>query len=174
MSFLDRIFGDRRERESLQPLYDRIVSLARDPFWYREGQVPDTMDGRFDMVSSILALVLLRLQRDGQGARRSEVLLTEVFVDDMDGTVRQLGIGDQVVGKHIGKMMSALGGRLGAYRDAAGDEAAFVEAVRRNIFRDEPPSDDALRAVSARLAAFAAALEPVALADVLAGRLPRP
>ncbi|HEX8194017.1 MAG TPA: ubiquinol-cytochrome C chaperone family protein, partial [Allosphingosinicella sp.] len=118
MTFLNRIFGDRKERAALQPLYARIVEEARAPWWYTGGAVPDTIDGRFDMVSSILALVLLRFEREGEAARRPEVLLTEVFIDDMDGTVRQLGIGDQVVGKHVGKMMGALGGRLGAYRDA--------------------------------------------------------
>lgn len=174
MTFLDRIFGDRRERAALQPLYDRIVALARDPFWYREGRVPDTIDGRFDMVSSILAFVLLRLEAEDGAARRSEVLLTEVFIDDMDGTVRQLGIGDQVVGKHVGKMMSALGGRLGAYRDAGEDAAALEDAVRRNIFRDEPPSDEAVTSVAARLAAFRGALAAVALPDLLAARLPQP
>jgi cytochrome b pre-mRNA-processing protein 3 len=173
MTFLHRIFGDRKERGALQPLYDRIVAAARDPWWYRDGQVPDTIDGRFDMVSSILALVLLRLEREGDAARRPEILLTEVFIDDMDGTVRQLGIGDQVVGKHVGKMMGALGGRMGAYRDAGADEAAFAEAVRRNIFRDAPPSDEAVAAVTARLVAFRRALDPVPLADLLAGKVPQ-
>jgi cytochrome b pre-mRNA-processing protein 3 len=173
MSFLNRIFGDRKERAALQPLYDRIVAAARDPYWYREGEVPDTIDGRFDMVSSVLAIVLLRLEREGEAARRAEVLLTEVFIDDMDGTVRQIGIGDQVVGKHVGRMMGALGGRLGAFRDAGGDEAAFAEAVRRNIFRDEPPSDAAVRTVAERLARFRDALDPVPLPDLLAGRLPQ-
>jgi len=157
----------------MQPLYDRIVAAARDPWWYREGEVPDTIDGRFDMVSSVLALILLRMEREGAEARRAEVLLTEVFIDDMDGTVRQLGIGDQVVGKHVGKMMGALGGRLGAYRDAGEDETAFREAVKRNIFRDAPPSDEAVAAVSARLIRLRSALEKAAFADLLAGRLPQ-
>lgn len=158
----------------MQPLYDRIVAAARDPHWFREGGVPDTIDGRFDMVSSVLALVLLRLEREGEAARRPEVLLTEVFIDDMDGTVRQLGIGDQVVGKHVGKMMGALGGRLGAFRDAAGDEAAFAEAVRRNIFREAPPSDEAVRSVAARLARLRGAIADVPRPDLLAGKLPNP
>ena len=160
----------------MQPLYDRIVAAARQPSWYREGEgaVPDTIDGRFDMVSSILAIVLLRMEREGEAARRAEVLLTEVFIDDMDGTVRQLGIGDQVVGKHVGRMMGALGGRLGAFRDAAGDETAFGEAVRRNIFREAPPSDAAVAAVSARLSRFRAALGSVPFSDLLAGKLPLP
>ena len=174
MTFLDRIFGDRKERVRMQPLYERIVAAGREPWWYREGAVPDTIDGRFDMVSSILALVLLRLEREGEAARRAEVLLTEVFIDDMDGTVRQLGIGDQVVGKHVGKMMGALGGRLGAYRDAAGDEAAFADAVRRNIFRDAPPSEEAVRAVAARLARLRAAVDAASLDDLLAGKAGAP
>jgi cytochrome b pre-mRNA-processing protein 3 len=178
MSFLDRIFGagiggGRRERAALQPLYAGIVEAGRDPFWYRAGGVPDSIDGRFDIIASLLALVLLRLGREGAAARREEILLTEVFIDDMDGTVRQLGIGDQVVGKHVGRMMGALGGRLGAFRDAASDDAAFAAAVRRNVFRDAPPSEEAVATVAARLAAFRAALAEVALDDVLAGRLPR-
>lgn len=174
MTFLDRIFGDRKERVRMQPLYERIVAAGREPWWYREGEVPDTIDGRFDMVSSILALVLLRLEREGERARRPEVLLTEVFIDDMDGTVRQLGIGDQVVGKHVGKMMGALGGRLGAYREAAGDEAAFADAVRRNIFRDAPPSEEAVQAVAARLARLRAAVDAASFDDLLAGKAGAP
>jgi cytochrome b pre-mRNA-processing protein 3 len=173
MTFLNRIFGDRKERGAMQPLYGQVVAAARDPWWYSEGEVPDTIDGRFDMVSSVLALVLLRMEREGAQARRAEVLLTEVFIDDMDGTVRQLGIGDQVVGKHVGKMMGALGGRLGAYRDAGEDEVAFGEAVKRNIFRDAPPSDEAVAAVSARLIRLRSALEPVPFADLIAGKLPQ-
>jgi cytochrome b pre-mRNA-processing protein 3 len=172
MSFLNRIFGDRRERAALRPLYGAIVAAARAPDWYQSGGVPDTIDGRFDMLSSLLALVLLRLEAEGGAARREEVLLAEVFIDDMDGTARQLGIGDQVVGKHVGRMMGALGGRLGAYRDAAGDPDAFLAAVRRNIFREEPPSDEAVAFVAGRLARFRDALAAVPLADLLAGKLP--
>ena len=179
MSFLDRVFGanrvgGRRQRAALRPLWDAIVAAGRDPFWYREGGVPDTMDGRFDMISSVLALVLLRLEREGAPARRSEVLLTEAFIDDMDGTVRQLGIGDQVVGKHVGRMVGALGGRLGAYREAEGDGAAFAGAVRRNIFRGAPPSEEAVEAVADRLSRFRAALAGTGYGDLLAGRVPAP
>ncbi|HYJ31188.1 MAG TPA: ubiquinol-cytochrome C chaperone family protein [Allosphingosinicella sp.] len=175
MSFLTRIFGDRRERFALDPLYRAIVAAGRDPSWYREeGQVPDTLDGRFDVIASLLALVLLRIEREGgDDSRRAAVLLTEVFIDDMDGTVRQMGIGDQVVGKHVGRMMSALGGRLAAYREAQGDEAAFAAAVRRNVFRDSPASEEAAALVAGRIASFRDALDRAACPDLLAGRLPQ-
>jgi cytochrome b pre-mRNA-processing protein 3 len=173
MSFLTRIFGDRSERAELEPLYRAVVAAGRDPSWYREGGVPDTIDGRFDVIASLLALVLLRMEREPDEAKRETVLLTEVFIDDMDGTVRQMGIGDQVVGKHVGRMMSALGGRLSAYREAGADEAAFAAAVRRNVFRDAPPSEAAAALVAGRLARFRDGLAATPHADLLAGRLPR-
>jgi cytochrome b pre-mRNA-processing protein 3 len=173
MALLDRIFGGGKPRAALEPLYRALVAEARDPFWYRAGGVPDTIDGRFDMVSSVLALVLLRLERDGQATRDETVLLTEQFIDDMDGTVRQIGIGDQLVGKHVGKMMGALGGRLDAFRKSAGDPDAFAAAVRRNIFREDPPSEDAVKLVAERLAGLSARLDAADSAAILRGELPR-
>ncbi|MDB5672579.1 MAG: ubiquinol-cytochrome chaperone [Alphaproteobacteria bacterium] len=169
MTFLDRIFRTRRDSAALRPLYDSIVAIGRDPSWYREGAVPDTVDGRFDMVSAILSLVLLRLEREGDAARRESVQLTEIFIDDMDASLRQIGIGDFVVGKHVGKMMGALGGRLGAFRSAGGD---LAPAVRRNIFRDSPPSEDRLAWVAGRLDLFAAGLGDLPLDALVDGKLP--
>ncbi len=171
MAFLQTIFGARRARAALEPLYRAIVARGRDPLWYRDGGVPDTLDGRFDMIAALTALVLLRLE-DEEGAAAQAILLTEVFVDDMDATLRQIGIGDYVVGKHVGKMVGALGGRLGAFRDARAGEAGFADAARRNIFHDAPPSDDALALVADRLERFSAALDTIRLGALLAGELP--
>ena len=134
MSILTRIFGRGSERDAYRPLYAEVVALGRDRAWYKEGAVPDTLDGRFDMIAAVLALVLLRLERDGGANAGASVLLTELFIDDMDGSVRQMGIGDLMVGKHVGRMMGALGGRLTAFREArdagAGFEAAgFLEGA---------------------------------------------
>lgn len=92
------------------------------------------MDGRFDMVALVLSLVLIRMEREGEAGKMPSVLLTEVFVDDMDGTMREIGFGDLVVGKRVGGIMGALGGRLGAYRDGDRDGALV-----RNLYRDAPP-----------------------------------
>lgn len=174
MSFLSRIFGDRRQRARLLPLYDAVVAIGRDPAWYREGQVPDTIDGRFDMVAAILALVLLRLEREGDRCRDDSVLLTETFIEDMEGTLRQIGIGDFVVGKHVGRMMGALGGRLGALRTALTDEAALRAAVDRNIFREAAPSPEAIEYVGVRLRQFHLGLDGSEAGRIIAGELPRP
>lgn len=153
------------------PLYRAVVDFARDKVWYREGKVPDTIDGRFDMLAAVLALVLIRLEHEGEAGRGPSVLLTEIFVDDMDGSLRQIGIGEYVVGKHIGRLMGALGGRLTAFR-AATESGAFEAPVRRNLFHDKPPSDEALALVAGRLRRFSEALRGHPASDLLEGRLP--
>lgn len=172
MSFFARIFGERKQRRHLQPLYDAIVGAGRAPAWYRDGQVPDTLDGRFDMIAAVLTLVLLRLEQEGGRTRGESVLLTEAFIADMDGSIRQMGIGDLMVGKHVGRMMSALGGRLAAFRDAA--DGALDAPVTRNIFHDAPPSAEAVRFVGARLERFRDGLAGLPAERVLAGEIPRP
>ena len=157
----------------MRPLYDALVGEARQPVWYREGGVPDTIDGRFDMVSSVLALALLRFEREGEGGKRDTVLLTEIFIDDMAGTLRQIGIGDVVVGKHVGKIMSALGGRLGAFRESFAGTAALSDAVRRNVFRDAAPSEAACAFVTARLEALHHGLAAMPRERLLGGEIGR-
>jgi cytochrome b pre-mRNA-processing protein 3 len=170
----------RRGDEAL-PLYNAVVHRARAPHWYLDGAVPDTVDGRFDMVAAVLSTVLLRLEADPAAAVPS-ARLTERFVEDMDGQLRQLGIGDIVVGKHIGKMMSMLGGRLGAYRDGfaaagPGDDAddggkALDEAIVRNVHRGQAPAPAAVAHVRAALLDLRARLAAVPLPALLAGELP--
>jgi cytochrome b pre-mRNA-processing protein 3 len=169
LTFLSRLFRDRREREALRPLYEAAVAQARDPAWYREGGVPDTLDGRFDMLSTILALVLLRLE--GEDAKTQSVLLTEVFIDDMDRTLREIGIGDFVVGKRVGKLVSALGGRLGALRHALAGEGPLEPAVRRNVFRDGEAGDEHVAFVSQGLRALHQRLAATALEPLLRGEI---
>lgn len=171
MSLLRRIFGETRRRAALAPLYRAVVAEGRDTFWYREGHVPDTMDGRFDMIAAILALVLIRLEAEGEAERASATMLTELFVDDMDATLRQLGIGDHLVGKHVGRMMGALGGRLAAFRAVRAGESDFDAAVRRNIFHEAPPSDEAVAVVAGRLQASASGLDSLPVEILLEGRL---
>lgn len=174
MSFLERILGGKSDRERMLPLYERIVATGRDPAWYRNGQVPDTIDGRFDIIAALMALVLIRLEREPDRATQlSSTLLTELFIDDMDGSLRQIGIGDLVVGKHMGRLMGALGGRLGAFREAANDERKMKAAVRRNVFHEAPPSEEAVAFVTARLLHFHAALNAAPVQALLQGEVPR-
>ena len=172
MGWLGGLIGLKadRDRTATLPLYNAAVERARAPHWYLAGAVPDSVDGRFAMVAAVLSLVLLRLEDEPAGAEPC-ARLTEWFVEDMDWQLRKIGIGDIVVGKHIGKMMSMLGGRLGAYRDglAGGDLGG---AVLRNVYRGVAPAPDALAHVTDALRDLHARLRAVPLPTLIEGVLP--
>ncbi len=134
MNFLRRLFTPAPDpREELRPLWQALVAEARAPDWYRECGAADTLEGRFDMVSAVLAMALIRMEREPGLAARTG-LLTEIFVEEMDGQLRQTGVGDLMVGKQIGKLMATLGGRVGAFRAAlAVGDSELEQAVHRNI-----------------------------------------
>lgn len=156
--WLQQFLGLGDDRAAHRPLYQSIVEVARQPDWYISGAVPDTTEGRFEMVTLILSLVLIRLEALGDVALAQSAMLAELFVEDMDGQLRESGVGDVGVGKHIGNMMSALGGRLGAYREALGGTASIDAALTRNLFAATPPADPALAFVRERIIALNAQL----------------
>ncbi|NTS65936.1 ubiquinol-cytochrome C chaperone [Sphingomonas sp. HHU CXW] len=169
MGWLKSLFGGR-DRTAALPLYDAVIARARQPHWYLDGAVPDTLDGRFDMVAAVLAMVQLRLETDPAGAEPSAVL-TERFVDDMDAQVRQIGFGDMVVGKHVGRMMGMLGGRLGAYREGIAS-GTLDAALVRNLYRGEAPDPQAVAHVRHALLALHAAIGQTSINALMEGRLP--
>jgi cytochrome b pre-mRNA-processing protein 3 len=129
------MFGKRSDDNAqVRALWHKTVDLSRDPAWYGECGVADTVPGRFDAITLVLCAVLLRMERE-PGLIPQSARLTELFVEDMDGQLRESGVGDLVVGKHMGRLMSVLGGRLGAYREAlaSGDDSALTEAIDRNV-----------------------------------------
>jgi Uncharacterized conserved protein len=155
VSLISRLLGKRSvSRETVRPLWHRVVEIAREPQWYAQCGVADTVPGRFDAVTLVLALVMLRMERDKLAGDDTliepSVRLTELFVDDMDGQLRQSGVGDLVVGKRMGRLMSVLGGRIGALREAlAQDDAALIAALERNVTLNES-ADKALLAAEVR------------------------
>jgi len=171
MSFLRRFFAKENANASMRPLYEAIVQEGREVHWYEQGAVPDTLDGRFDMIAAILSLVLIKLE-DAEDEGQQSAWLMEHFVTDMDGQLRQIGIGDMVVGKHVKKLMGAMGGRLTAYREALLGDADFKQAIVRNIFRSEGPDEKSLDFVASRLQSRFEEIQKASLTDILVGRLP--
>jgi cytochrome b pre-mRNA-processing protein 3 len=170
MSLLQRLFRPGPDpREALRPLWHRVVELSRTPALYEDDGVADTVAGRFDMIAAVLALVLLRIERDPT-LMREGVLLTELFVEDMDGQLRESGVGDVVVGKHVGKLMGVLGGRLGALREAlaAPGNGELQAALERNVSMLAGHDTTAL---AARLRAFANTLAGLDSKKLLAGEI---
>lgn len=171
--FLDRLLGRAAAVPEGSALYNAVVARGREPHWYLAGGVPDTVEGRFDTIASVLAVVLLRLEIDPEAAQ-ANAWLAERFIADMDEQMREMGLGDVVVGKQVGKLMGLLGGRLGAYRDglASADPAAFEEALVRNLYRGERPAAVALTHSARALRRLHERLMEVPLDALLAGRMP--
>jgi cytochrome b pre-mRNA-processing protein 3 len=173
-SSLRRLIG-RTAPSPVEPLYAAVVHEARQPGYYVEGGVPDTLDGRFDMVVLVLSLLLLRLEQLSAGDGRHPAAqlsadLGDRFLADMEGNLRQDGIGDQVIPKHMGRMMAALGGRLGAYRDAGADRSALAEALRRNLYRGEAVAEPAVDFVATAVLRLQQQLAATSAEALLAGQ----
>lgn len=171
MGLFDRLLGRRTDETELRPLWHRVVEVAREPQWYAKGGMADTVPGRFDAITLVLSLVLLRMEAS-EATRGQTARLTELFVSDMDGQLRQSGVGDVVMGKHMGKLMSAFGGRLDAFRAglAASDDSALIGAIERNMSLIDG-ADPA--AIASEMRHMAASLAAVSDADLIAGTVPR-
>jgi len=171
MGLFDRLLGRKPAEADMRALWHRVVEVAREPQWYAKGGIADTVPGRFDCIVLVLSAVLIRLEQD-PGLRHPAARLTELFVSDMDGQLRQSGVGDLVVGKHIGKLMGALGGRLDVYRAALAEpgDAALGEAIGRNVTLIEGAEP---AAITAEFRHLAATLEACSDTDLLAGVIER-
>lgn len=152
MGFLSFLTGVRQERAGFA-LYCLAVRAARDPRWFTELAVPDTLDGRFDLVGVFAALLIRRLrQLPPPGADLAQAVFDAMFAD-MDFNLRELGVGDLSVGKQVRAMWEAFHGRALAYEPAvaAGDEAALAAALARNVWRGQAPPGMADRLAAAAL-----------------------
>lgn len=123
-----------RSGRTIEAIYGMIVAQARLPAFYESFGVPDTVNGRFDMVLLHLWLVLRRLRAAGEpGAALSQALLDK-FCSDMDDNLREMGVGDLSVPKRMLKFAEAFYGRTAAY-DAAlkADGTELAQALGRNV-----------------------------------------
>lgn len=142
MGLLGLILRDRHERAGFE-LYGAAVAAARDPFFYTSLGVPDTLDGRFDMVGLYTFLIIQRLTREpAPGPALAQAVFDAMF-GDMDLNLREMGVGDLSVGRKVRVMWEAFHGRSVAYTAAmeAGDVTALDAALSRNVWRDEPPHE---------------------------------
>ena len=170
MTFFSRLLGTEPDpKDALRPLWHRVVGVARTPALYSDCGVADTLGGRFDMLTTVLAVVMIRMERDPDPVPAS-ARLAELFVEDMDGQLRESGMGDPAVGKQIGKLMSALGGRTGALREglASRDEALLVAAIERNVTFAENGSPEC---VARKLRGFAAKIGMIRYDELLQAEL---
>ena len=159
---------------TIQALYGAIVAHARLPSFYISYGVPDTAAGRFDMIVLHLVLLARRLEA-GEGAVGQGVF--DVFCQDLDANLREMGVGDLAVPRQMHDMAGAYYGRRQAYCQvlAAGDRSGCARALARNVFGEAAPGDGAVRLADYMFAA-AAALDRAPLSAIARGdvRFPDP
>ena len=162
-------FRSRPAASPVAALYAAIVERARDPRFYLLGGVPDSLDGRFEMVALHGYLVLRRLRGEGEAAQAMAQALVDTLFADMDASLREMGAGDLGVGKRVKRMATGFYGRVGAYDEgqARGD---VREALRRNLYGTVSPRPKELEAMARYLAGADASLARQPVPDILAGR----
>jgi cytochrome b pre-mRNA-processing protein 3 len=151
-------------------LFEAVTRLAREPHWYVEGKVPDTLDGRFAVLATVIALALVRLESDGEAGDRASVALTERFIEAMEAEHRELGLGDPTLGKTVRKLVGSLSRRTDLWRRATNGETDWAAAARESLYKGGADAD-AIAHVSRALDLWRAQLHKTGLPQIEQGKL---
>ena len=130
------LFGKKNgNRRIVEAQYAALTAAARQPALYAGLGVPDTVMGRFEMLSAILILYFRRTRACGRSGQEIAQEIVDAFFEDVDHSIRELGVGDVGVPKRMKKFAGMFYGRLESYAAAldAGDRAALAAALGRNI-----------------------------------------
>ena len=148
MGLLSLIRRGRHERVGFE-LYGAAVAAAREPFLYTGLGVPDTLDGRFDMVALHAFLLIQRLKREPSPGPGLAQAVFDAMFSDMDINLREMGVGDLSVGRKVRVMWEAFHGRSAVYATALSeaDMGALDAALERNVWRGNPRPDGATAAL---------------------------
>ncbi|HZS82615.1 MAG TPA: ubiquinol-cytochrome C chaperone family protein [Stellaceae bacterium] len=164
------LFRRNPHREAARRLYGRIVEAARQPVFFAYCGVPDTLDGRFDLLALHAFLVLGRLKGAGAECADFAQALFDTMFTDMDRVLREIGVGDLSVGRQVKRMAKGFYGRIASYeRGLAEGDHELRAALRRNLYGTVSPGEGDLCAMADYMRRCAAALaaEPASL--LLAG-----
>lgn len=157
-----------RPQTPAEKLYYEVLSASRDARLYADYGVEDSIDGRFDALCLLQSVMMRRLSGQEGDVKELAQGLFDAMFNDMDLTLREMGVGDMGVGKRVKLMSEAYMGRLKSYDEAisADDKDALAEALRRNLYRGEEahPKEAEL---AAQIMAMAKRLEDVRDDDFL-------
>lgn len=169
---LASLFRRNPHRAAGHALYGAIVARARDPAFFLSWSVPDTIDGRFELIALHAFLVLNRLKADHAATAALAQELFDIMFADLDRGLREMGAGDLGVGRRVKEMAKGFYGRIVAYEQGlAGPDAALAAALRRNLYGTVGPTDEAVAAMAGYLRREAAALAAQPLADFFSGKV---
>jgi cytochrome b pre-mRNA-processing protein 3 len=139
------LFGKKNNNQAIvDRQYQALTSAARMPGFYEHLGVPDTVMGRFEMLSAVMILFFRRTRASATSGQEIAQEIVDAFFEDIDYSIRELGIGDNTVPKRMKKLAGMFYGRLEAYSKAmdTDDVAALAVALRRNIHpKTEDPID---------------------------------
>ena len=165
----------RLSRERAKDLYNKVVRASRNPIFYAAYNVPDTTEGRFEMICLHGGVLVSRLSRPDMGSEGR--MLAQAFFDvmfiNLDWSIREAGVGDLAVPRRIKKMMSDFKGRSFAYDEAAKvGEGESIHVLTRNLYATTPkPAPEILSAMATYLQNCVAELSKQGLSDVWQGRV---
>lgn len=131
------LFRKDPQKDAAEALFTALSAQARDPAFYADLAVEDSVEGRFELLIVHAYLVLRRLRGQGRDADRLSQHLTDALFSNLDGALREMGVGDLSVSKKIRSMAEAVYGRIGAYEAAITKDPAapdLAAALSRNVF----------------------------------------
>ena len=169
---LSRLFGHGQQADPAARLYSGIVEQSRQPNFYRDCAVPDSVDGRFELIALHVFLVLHHLKAGDGTERDLGQALFDTFVRDMDASLREMGAGDLGVGKRVKTMIRGLFGRIAAYEAALkGGSGELEGALARNLYGTTSAAPQALEAMAGYLRREVQALETQRGPGLVSGEL---
>ena len=138
---LASLFRRNRYRSLAHAAYTSIVEQARTPDFFLRLEVPDTLDGRFEMIALHMFLVLNRLKAEHEATEEFAQALFDAMFADLDRGLREMGATDMGVGKRVKEMATGFYGRIAAYeKGLEGGDDAMSEALKRNLYGTVQPS----------------------------------
>ena len=171
------LFRRSASRQVIDRLHGEIVAVVRQPDLYRDYGVPDTFDGRFELLALVSTLFVRRLALLPQPGPEMAQDLTDAIFAGLDSSLREMGVGDLTVPKRIKKLAAALLGRRQAYEEGlrAGDPVLLAEALSRNVHGGTfGPETAEVQRLERYVWALLSVLQQAELADMTRGGLKLP
>ncbi len=166
--------GRSAPQSTAEELYGRVVAEARQPWFYAGLGVPDTPEGRYELVALHLFLLLERLRSEAQAGEKLSQMLLETFVTDMDDCMREMGVGDLTVPKRVKRAAAGFYERAGIYRAALAEPGLepLAKALTRFVFNAPDAAGDltAAEALAAHARNIANTLAQLPANELLGGR----
>jgi cytochrome b pre-mRNA-processing protein 3 len=169
---LARLFGGTPKKKAAADAYIAIVEQARNRAFFEQHTVPDTLDGRFELIALHAFLLLERLHQQPAAGQFCQAVFDAMF-SDMDRGLRELGAGDLSVGKQVKRMATGFYGRVAAYRAGLAELESLDAALERNLFGTVPaPEPAAVQWFARYLRNQTAALARHPIDEFLSGNVP--